>query len=73
MQIVANKTIHFTIPFRISTPVRNPATLILCPPHLVEQWEDEFFKFLGEEVQLFRPYLLPAKDKKRMAAWRTDV
>jgi hypothetical protein len=35
---------------------------------LVEQWEDEFIKFLGDEVQLFRPFLLPAKQKKRLAA-----
>ena len=67
-------TIHFTIPFRISTPVRNPATLILCPPHLVEQWEDEFFKFLGDEVQLFRPTPpSKAKDRETLAAWQPVI
>ena len=35
--------------------IKNSATLIMCPPHLVQQWEDEFWKFLGEEgVQLCR-------------------
>lgn len=35
--------------------IKNPATLIMCPPHLVEQWEGEFIKFLGEEgMQLYR-------------------
>ena len=48
--------------------VRNPATLILCPPHLVGQWEDEFFKFLGDQVQLVHPCTVPAKAKKRVAA-----
>ena len=36
-----------------------PATLILSPAHLVSQWEDEFFKFLGEEVELHRPTARP--------------
>ncbi|CAE7818718.1 RAD5B [Symbiodinium sp. CCMP2592] len=35
--------------------IKNPATLIMCPAHLVEQWEEEFFKFLGAEgMQLYR-------------------
>ena len=29
--------------------IKNSATLIMCPQHLVVQWEDEFVKFLGEE------------------------
>eukprot|EP00438_Fugacium_kawagutii_P031229 Skav211060 [mRNA] locus=scaffold314:82334:89235:+ [translate_table: standard] len=37
--------------------ISNPATLILCPPHLVEQWEDEFCKFLGDQVELVLPPL----------------
>ncbi|CAL1168735.1 unnamed protein product [Cladocopium goreaui] len=49
---------------RPSGYIRNPATLILCPPHLVEQWEGEFFKFLGDEVQLLRP-TPPSKAKDR--------
>ena len=35
--------------------IKSSATLIMCPPHLVQQWEHEFLKFIGEEgVQLFR-------------------
>jgi site-specific DNA-cytosine methylase len=26
------------------------ATLIVCPPHLVQQWKDEFLKFQGEKT-----------------------
>jgi hypothetical protein len=36
---------------------------------LVEQWEDEFFKFLGDDVQLFRPTPpSKAKDRETLAA-----
>lgn len=32
-----------------AAPQKIPATLILCPPHLIEQWEGEIEKFLGKE------------------------
>ena len=33
------------LPFRIEIA----ATLIICPPHIVEQWQEEFKKFLEED------------------------
>jgi len=48
--------------------IYNPATLILCPPHLVGQWEDEFFKFLGDgAAQLHRP--TSSKSRKDRKQW----
>ncbi len=48
--------------------IYNPATLILCPPHLVGQWEDEFFKFLGDgAVTLHRP--TSSKSPQHRKSW----
>ncbi|CAK9026540.1 unnamed protein product [Durusdinium trenchii] len=44
--------------------ISNPATLVLCPPSSVEQWQDEFVKFLGNRVQLCKP-APAAKAKER--------
>jgi len=33
--------------------IRAKGTLIICPPRLVQQWEDEFVKFLGNEVAVW--------------------
>jgi len=41
------------------------STLILCPPHLVQQWEGEFVKFLAEEVQIWRPTPEPPAAQKQ--------
>lgn len=43
----------------------SPATLIVCPPRLVQQWEDEFEKFLGDAVEIWRssPKEPPEKTK----------
>lgn len=38
------------------TLMHTKATLILCPPHLQQQWLDEFRKILGETLELWRVY-----------------
>lgn len=49
--------------------IYNPATLILCPPHLVGQWEDEFFKFLGDgAAQLHRPTQSKSREDRKQWA-----
>eukprot|EP00929_Paragymnodinium_shiwhaense_P064962 TRINITY_DN32616_c0_g1_i3.p1 TRINITY_DN32616_c0_g1~~TRINITY_DN32616_c0_g1_i3.p1 ORF type:complete len:1241 (+),score=264.55 TRINITY_DN32616_c0_g1_i3:81-3803(+) len=36
--------------------LRSDSTLVMCPSHLVDQWLDEFVKFLGEDgVQVWQP------------------
>ena len=40
-------------------------TLILCPAHLVQQWEDELVKFLADQVQIWRVAPEPGAGEKQ--------
>jgi len=50
--------------------IASRATLILCPPHLVRQWELEFVKFLGRSgVEVWRARQDPGARAHRKLKW----
>ena len=55
--------------------IPSDTTLIICPSHLVDQWESEFWKFLGSTgVQLWKAQVLCSRpDTVRSAGEGEDT